>query len=298
MLPTKIKTINYQEISLLIDKEFEQIQNYTKIHKLNFDFVFAKSKNAMIPGTIISNKLSIPCFSFIYPRESSIEDIELLIPKNIDKKKKYNALLVFNILYDEEQIKIIKEFFKSKYSNIKIHILTLFSNIKLSYDLCLLTSNVFFQTPWELHSLTPEASLDRLLLDKKITNEENYNYIGLCDDNCKELLEQSFLFNINKSRIAIFDNNIALSSSLVSNLDLHNNLTMLDFQNKYNKIIQSKNDMILKYGLTHFIETNIFQAILLAEKNSVCKILYFDEKKLHHIYSFECKSEEFKNLLN
>ena len=87
MLPTKIKTINYQEISLLIDKEFEQIQNYTKTHKLNFDFVFAKSKNAMIPGTIISNKLSIPCFSFIYPRESSIEDIELLIPKNIDKKK-------------------------------------------------------------------------------------------------------------------------------------------------------------------------------------------------------------------
>ena len=56
--------------------------------------------------------------------------------------------------------------------------------------------------------------------------------------------------------------------------------------------------MILKYGLTHFIETNIFQAILLAEKNSVCKILYFDEKKLHHIYSFECKSEDFKNLLN
>ena len=47
---------------------------------------------------------------------------------------------------------------------------------------------------------------------------------------------------------------------------------MLDFQNKYNKIIQSKNDMILKYGLTHFIETNIFQAILVTQTHTITDI--------------------------
>lgn len=307
MLPIKVFQIDYQDFGNLVWNHFELIENYQTENHIKFHGVVAKLRNGTIPGAIIANHFFLPMGVLNAPRQTKYDNYELFLPNELTIKmqnEKINLLYIDAICGTGETLKEIKNFFTNNYSN-KINLYTYSTLVdnkaKTKPDICGLNHSNYFQPPWEWRSFTPQTHLDRLATNDIKSSEENYYALGFSSNSCKSIFEQSLGKKIIGEWIEIFDQesliNHLLSSSKVSNIESSfENLTIELCKTKFLPLINEKTKFIQTNGLTHFIENDLAQAIVLAEKSPICQIILFDGKNLIKINSKTIKQENLISL--
>ncbi len=305
MLPTKVLQMDYQGFGNLVWDHFDLIEKFQDENHIKFQGVVSKLRNGTIPGSIIANHLGIPMGVINAPRQKSYEFYELFLPKEIRLlESPIELLYVDSICGTGETLSNINQYFQNKYNeNIKLTSYATLVDIKskIKPDICGLVHSNFFQPPWEWRAFTPETHLDRLMNNDIKSSQENYHAIGICSNQCKDSIDQYLGQKLIGHWIEIFDADGLLrktkSASGISSLDIpKNQLSLTLCKTKFLSFINEKIEFIQNNGLTHFIETDISQAILLSEKTPVCHILFFDGENLIKIYGREMSKKSFISL--
>lgn len=306
MLPTKVTQYDYQDVANIVWNSLDEIKNYQASNQVEFIGVISKIRNGMIAGSIISNELGLSLGSYSRPRDYTNIEKEVFIPKEI--LEKYNEqenpyiLLVDSIGGTGNTILEAKEFIKKQYPKLNIVSYVAITSSKASkdIDICGLVIDSFIQPPWEWKSYTTQTHLDRLLNgDTKSSTEIDYS-LGYSCQRCKD----SFLLSLNADFTPkweiVFDlldiqRNLP-SASGVGNIEVPDFLTFEEARGKYKQLIEEKKKFIFTNGLTHYIEDDWVQAIILSSICPATHVLYFDNKELNKIYAKKIDVEKFVSL--
>jgi len=294
MLPVKVLQMDYQDFGNLVWDHFELIENFQLEKKIKFDGVIAKLRNGTIPGSIISNHFSIPMGVLNAPRKTNFENYELFLPLELRAKSQNSEL---NLLYVDaicgtgETLSEVKRFFNTNYSNINLHTYSTLVDTKANNkpDISGILHTSYFQPPWEWRSFTPQTHLDRLLSNNIKASDETSYALGFSSNDCKSVFEQSLGKKLHGEWIEIFDNEgierKILSTSGISSIDLpKDGLTIELCKTRFSPLIDEKVKFITSNGLTHFIEKDWAQSLIISEKTPTCHVLFFDGKNLIKIY--------------
>ncbi len=292
MLPVKALQLDYQDFADLVWNHFELIQKFQLDNQIQFNLVIGKLRNGMIPATIVANHFRLEVATLYIPRYTPTEEIELFLPKKIQdylQNQKLNVLLIDNICGRGITLKQMKEYLAKNYPNMNVYsYCTLVDKRAICKpDIIGLEHDLFFQPPWEWRGFTYPTHLERLEQNDTKASAEDIYSVAFSSKDCQE----KYVENIDQ-KIADYDwidvfnvEHSIKSLSGVSNIEIPQNLSLADTLGKFKQYTESKVDFILKSGFTHFVEDNINQAIILSEKCPVCKIIYFDGKKIHQIKS-------------
>jgi hypoxanthine phosphoribosyltransferase len=305
MLPTKVFQIDYQGFGNLVWDHFDLIEKFQDENHIKFKGVVSKLRNGTIPGAIIANHLGIPMGVIDAPRKKNYESYELFLPKEIRLlDSPIELLYVDSICGTGETLSNVNQYFQNKYNeNIKLTSYATLVDIKSKTkpDICGLVHTKFFQPPWEWRAFTPETHLDRLMNNDIKSSQENYHAIGICSNQCKDGIEQYLGQKLIGHWIEIFDADSLLrktkSASGISSLDIpEKQISLTLCKTKFLSFINEKVEFIQNNGLTHFIETDFSQAILISEKAPICHVLFFDGEQLIKIYGREMSKKSFISL--
>lgn len=305
MLPTNVLQMDYQDFGNLVWSHFELIENFQIDNHIKFHGVIAKLRNGTIPGSIVANQLNIPMGVINAPRQKNFNDYEVFIPNEVKEQIKQgnsiNLLYVDSICGTGATLSQVNEFFNKNYNDQ----VTLYSystlvdqKAKTKPTICGLTHSSFFQPPWEWRANTPQAHLERLMNNDIKSSSENVYSFGFSSIECKSLFEQSIGQKLQGEWIEIFSvyHKKMKSSSGISNLEIPEEPISIELcKTKYAPLINKKAEFITTNGVTHFIENDCSQAIVLSEKCPVCIVIYFDGKRLTKIYG---KQFAIKNLIS
>lgn len=306
MLPTKVTQYDYQDVANIVWNSLDDILNYQKENNVEFIGVISKIRNGMIAGSIISNELCLSLGSYSRPRDYTNIEKEVFIPKEIlqkyDEQENPHILFVDSVGVTGSTTIEAKEFIKSKYPKLKIITYVAISSLIASKDIDIsgLIIDSFIQPPWEWKSYTTQTHLDRLLSgNTKSSTEKDYS-LGYSCQRCKDQFLLSLNFDFTPKWEIVFDlldiqRNLP-SASGVGNLEAPEYLTFEEARGKYKQLIEEKKKFIFTNGLTHYIEDDWVQAILLSSLCPATHILYFDGKELNKIYSKHVNKEKFIEL--
>jgi hypothetical protein len=75
-----------------------------------------------------------------------------------------------------------------------------------------------------------------------------------------------------------------MTPSRISTHVVPSNMTLIEAKTKYKNITKEKIDFINLHGLTHFIESNLEQAILLSNASPLCHILFYTDNTFYNIF--------------
>lgn len=296
MLPTKIMQLDYQDFSQIVVDSIPDILKYQEDRDISFSCVLGKLRNGCLAGSIIANQLNITMGVYYSPRKMLNFDIEHFLPQEIMVKIKANEvvhiLFVDSICGTGDTVVEVKKVMKEAYGeNVVLHTYTALcdSRSKSLVDISGLVGEVFFQPPWEWRANTPSTHLDRLLTGNVKGSTEDTYMLGYSSQHCKD----AFLMSLGKGVkikwevvFELLDTQRQLqSSSGVSTLEVPEKLTFEDARGRYSLLIDEKEKFIKTNGLTHYIENDIVQSIILAQKCPVTHVFYFDGQELNKIYS-------------
>lgn len=306
MLPTTVLQMDYQDFGNLVWSHFDLIEKFQSDNHFRFHAVVAKVRNGTIPGSIVANHFNIPMGVISAPRQKDYTGYEVFLPSEIlDNLEHYdtiNILFVDSICGTGATLKEVHKFFEENYKdkiNLYSYIPLVDERAKTKPTICGLVHSSFFQPPWEWRSFTPQAHLDRLMYHDIKSSNENFYSIGFSSLECKANFEQSIGYKIQGEWIEIFSiyHKKMKSASGISSLEIPEQPISLELcKTKYAPLISKKAEFILTNGITHFIENDCSQAIVLSEKCPVCNVLYFDGKDLIRIYGKHVSTESFISL--
>lgn len=297
MLPQHVFQLDYQDYSDIVHSHLDKIIEFEELNE-KFDLIIAKSRSGLFAASIISNYLNIPMGIIEINRtENEIDAIEredLFFPKVITKKLKNNLTVLFidSTCQTGKTLETVKDYFQINFKNFKFYSYSTLVNKESNEkpNICGMEIKEFIQPPWEWLSFTPQTHLERLETGKTKTNENGF-CVGICSEDCKEELTTFFSTKSEKTWLMTFSNPVeVMSASGISSLSLPESLSFEDAQNKYNNIIKEKTNFILLNGLTHFIETDLTQALLLSKSTPVCHIVFYNNEKFYKIYMKDLKN--------
>ncbi len=292
MLPVKALQLDYQDFADLVWNHFDLIQKFQLENNIQFNLIIGKLRNGMIPATIVANHFRLEVGCLYLPRYTPTEQIELLLPKKITEylqTQKLNVLLIDNICGRGVTLQQMKDYLKTHHPNMNVYSYCTLVDKRATCkpDIIGLEHELFFQPPWEWRGFTYPTHLERLEQnDTKASSEDTYS-LAFSSQDCQQKYIENIDGNIiEHDWIDVFniDENMK-SISGVSTIQLPHNLSMQDSLGKFKEYTERKIEFILKSGFTHFIEDNLNQAIIISEKCPVCKIIYFDGKKIHQLKS-------------
>lgn len=306
MLPTTVLQLDYQDFGSLVWNHFDLIEKFQNDNNLRFHGVVSKLRNGTIPGSIVANHFRLPMGVISAPRQVDHNNYEDFLPLEITELIKYfgtiNLLFVDSICGTGHTLSEVNEFFHKKYNgkiNIYSYSTLVDEKAKIKPNICGLVHSSFFQPPWEWKYFTPQTHLDRLMNNDIKSSDENFYSIGFSSMKCKSSFEQSVGLKIQGDWIDIFSihHKKMKSASGISSLDIPDEPISMELcKTKYSPLINKKVEFILINGLTHFIENDCSQAIVISEKCPVCNVLYFDGKNLTRIYGKHFSSEKLLSL--
>lgn len=290
MLPTKVFQLDYQDFGNLVWNDIEKIKIFAENKEIKFSAVIAKLRNGVIPGSIISNCFNIPMGVIEANRGVEPENFKLFLPSNLQENS--NILLVDSISGTGKTLADLTLFLKSKLKNINVYsyVTLVDEKSKIKPDIIGTLEKKFIQPPWEWMSFTPQSHLERLESGNIKAAKETEFFIAFSSVSCRDNVESMSGKVITSSWIKVFsnfanDNNIVQATSGISSLVKDDPLSLLSYKTKFKKIIDEKVSFILSGGISHYIEDNLQEAILISQECPVTHIFYFDGKNLHKIYA-------------
>lgn len=303
MLPTKVIQFDYQDVANLVWNSFDDIRNYQLDKNISFSGIIAKSRNGLIPGSILSNELGLPLGFYNAPRDTVLSQKEVFLSEEILRKYNTNnnmdLLFVDSISGTGDTVCAAKEYIENKYPGIRIHsYITICDKISYSkIDLTSLVTEKYIQPPWEWKSYTPQSHLDRLLAGTTKGSSEQINSLGYSSQRCKESFLLTLSTPFNPPWEIVFDlldiqRNLS-SVSGISNLQVPHFLTFEEAKGKFNQLIVEKQKFIFSNGITHYIEDDWVQAVLLSSICPTTHIIFFDGEDLVKIYAKPLNKESF-----
>lgn len=303
MLPNKVLQLDYEDISHLVEKHIDEVINYEEAHQIKFDSVLAKLRNGTISGTIIANRFQLSMSVIEMPRNTSIDNFRVFFSYEVEEKlnngQKVNLLFVDGICGTGKTLDYLKTFINNHPLKENINIVTYCTFVdayaKTKPDIIgLEVQDRFFQPPWEWRSFTPQAHLDRLEIgDIKASNEQEC-CIGFSSEKTYNLIKEYYK-NLEFDWTMIFSEAEGKSTLLsLSNEEIEAKLTLSEVITNYKNIIEQKTNFIEQNGLTHFIEDDLNQALLISEKCPVCHIVYMEGNNLFRIFSKKIDHNDFQ----
>lgn len=305
MLPNKVLQLDYEDISHLVEKHIDDITHFEQSNNIKFDSILAKLRNGTVSGSIIANRFQLSMSVIEMPRNINIENFRIFFSYDIEEKlklgKTVNILFVDGICGTGKTLDYLKTFISHHPLKSQINIITyctfVDSNAKTKPDIIgLEVQDRFFQPPWEWRSFTPQAHLDRLEIgDIKASNEQEY-CVGFSSSETFSLVEDLFGANPKFDWTMVFsepEGKTITSSGISSFENIPVKLNLSEAMTKYKSLIDQKQNFIEQNGLTHFIEEDINQALLIAEKCPVCHVIYIDDNNLFRIFAKKTTSKDF-----
>lgn len=299
MLPTKVFQLDYQDFGNLVWNDIQKIKKFSEDRHIKFNAVVAKLRNGVIPGSIISNCFNIPMGVIEANRGVEPEKFKLFLPSDLPENS--NILLVDSISGTGKTLTDLTSFLKSKLTNTNIYsYVTLVDDLsKTKPDIVGTLEKKFIQPPWEWMSFTPQSHLERLEFGNIKAAKEIEFFIAFSSYSCRDNVESMSGKKITSSWIKVFsnfanDSSIVQATSGISSLIKDEPSSLLSYKTKFKKIIDEKVSFILSGGISHYIEDNLQEAILISQECPVTHIFYFDGNNLNKIYAkksdFSCLS--------
>lgn len=278
----KLFALDYQDYANILTTDIDSIKKYLENNNLNLDIIIGKYKNGLIPATIIANNLNLEVAII-----KKTNDQFVFYKEHIDMLNIKTVLLVDSIIQSGNSITEIKNYINHLYPHITVITYAPIVNKQAlkKPDLYGITTEIQSQLPWQLNYFTPQAQLDRLENNSDKTNIKNTICIGLDSDETyaeiKPILnkDKNIWYMSFKDTTSNFN-----TTSGISTMSINKKLDLKDAQSIYKKIINEKLDFINQHGLTHFIETNLEQAICIAEKSPICNIIYYNHGSFYKFF--------------
>lgn len=302
MLPTKVFQLDYQDFSNLVWNHISKIEDYQKQNNLVFDIVISKLRNGVLTGSILANYFGIPLGVIEAPRGRAQEDFRLFWPLDLENSlKTVNLLLVDSICGTGKTLNELVNFLKSNYKNINVisYVTLVDEKAPKKPDICGELKKDYIQPPWEWISFTPQSHLQRLEAGNIKASLEQEIFVGFSSDKCKADIENTTGKLINNEWLKVFHNfanneSIAQAVSGISSINKDDPTSFISYKTKFKKIITEKVNFILSNGVSHFIENNIEEALLISQDCPVTHVFFFDGQTIHKIYSRRAKLSEIK----
>lgn len=284
----KLFALDYQDYANIVNVDITNIKNHLEKNQLKLDLIVGKYKNGLIPATIIANNLNLELAII-----QKLEQQFLFYKEHLDFSQIKTLLLVDSIVQTGESLEEIKNYIHQ--FNPDIQIITyapIVSKQALKKpDLYGLVTEKQSQLPWQLNYFTPQAQLDRLDNNSDKTSVKNTFCVGLDSDETYSEIKPILTKDNNIWYMSFKDTTASFNTtSGISTMNINKKLDMKDAQGLYKKIINEKLDFINQHGLTHFIETNLEQAICIAERSPICNIVYYSNG---HFYKFLIRKIKF-----
>lgn len=296
MLPTKVMQLDYQDFSQIVWENIANIIQYEIDNKIKFNAVLGKLRNGCLAASIVANQLQITMGVYYAPRKDLGYPVEFFLPQEVEIKIKagevVHILFVDSICGTGQTILEAKKLIADKYGkNVVLHTYCTLCDSRSQnlVDIHGLVSELFFQPPWEWRANTPSTHLDRLMTGNIKGSSENTYMLGYSSQKCKDDFLMSLAKEVKVTWEVVFDlldiQRQLQSSSGVSSLEVPDNLTFEEARGRFSLLLDEKEEFIKANGLTHYIENDCVQAILLAQRCPVAHIFYFDGQELNKIYS-------------
>ncbi len=270
VLPNHVLQMDYDSFAEFVLKDLDEISKHS------FDCVIGKLRNGIIPASIIANRLQKPMGVIEIPRDNNIAP-NIYIPQEIlSKKNKQDIVFLYvdSICSSGISLKASKQYFEQEHLKMISYATFIHENASTLPDIYTRIEKKFVQPPWEWLSYTPQAHLERLETGNIKGSTEDYYCIGFSSAICKEMIYE--IHNLD-------DNTFPWAKVYESNLE--EDFTYDEAITIYKSYITDKEQFVKDNGITHFIEHDWVQAILLSELCPVTEIIYFDGSGLHKIYS-------------
>ncbi len=268
MLPTKVKQIDYSEIEYIVEKVCEE-----KLQTVSFDCILTTSVSGTFVAGLISKKLNIPMYY-----SSNEEDF------NIDNLQK---ILLVDLVCSDNNLNSLKEKLTEIFKNKQFLTFgVLVDNTSDTLDYVGIRQDVYYLTPWNKGSYTPQTHLSRLLDESKDAFEKNQSFVGFSSRKCYETV---FLYHnkcVNISDYSIIDEDInkkITSSQINIEESTDRNLSIKDYYLRNKPYFLNKIEFINSNGITHFYEDSIRDAIILSLNCPITKIIFLDNNGLYSI---------------
>lgn len=305
MLPTKVFQLDYQDFGNLVNNDIEKIKNFLNTNFLHkpYDCVLSKLRNGMVPGSIVATTLNLPLGVIEAPRGSPITDFKVFFPTGMSDSA--HVLLVDSICGTGQTIKDLVDFLKSVKPGLTItsYCTLVDERAKIKPNICGTLEKRFIQPPWEWKSFTPQSHLARLENGSTKAADEKDFFIGFSSQNCRDNVESITGKLISNDWTTVFvnfadDKNLVQAPSKISSFTIDKNapVSLQSYRTKFKKLIDEKVDFILSNGVSHYVEDNLEEAILLSQECPVTHIVYFDGHQLHKINAKKITCDFLDNL--
>lgn len=305
MLPTKVLQLDYQDVSHMISLHIDAIIKYQNDNNIKFELILAKLRNGTISGSILANHFQLPLGVIEMPRKINPENFRAFFSFEVEDKLKdgdtVHILFVDSICGTGKTLIELEAFLASHPYKNQIKVTTYCTlvdarAIKKPDIIGLEIADRFFQPPWEWRSFTPQAHLDRLESGNiKASNEVEF-CVGFSSQKVFKLVEEHFNKNIDFDWTMIFseaDRKINTASGVSSFSNIPDKITLEEGKQKYKKLIEEKVNFVKQNGLTHYVEEDINQALLISHSCPVCHIIYLEGDNLFRVFSKEIGREDF-----
>ena len=305
MLPNKVMQLDYNKFNSFVLRDLYQIQKH------NFTYVVGKIRNGVFPASIIANKCNKELFFLSIPKnnkniefqdidslshvenkernnDSNIGEPQLLIPNylfNDIKAEETTLLLVDSICGTGETLLTGKKYLESLGYNVITYATLVDLNTKYKPDIYGLLDDKFFQPPWESRSFTPQSHLERLA-ESKSNILDAYSCIGFSSRLCQLNFFDTYNLKVDIPYMKVFSESDGNQSDF----------TYKEANTVYKNFMEEKANYIKNNGITHFIESDWVQSIILSEKCPITEIIYFSGEDLHRQIGVRVDIKEIINL--
>lgn len=307
MLPNKVLQLDYQDIAHLLEKHTDAIIEFEQENNFKFDLILAKLRNGAMSGSILANRFQLPMGVVEMPRNTSPNQFRMFLSHDIEDKlkqgKHIHLLFVDGICGTGRTLEELKIFLNTYQYKDQINVVTyctlVDASAKTKPDIIgLEVADRFFQPPWEWRSFTPQAHLDRLEIGHIKASNELECCVGFSSQEVLQLVEEYFERDISFDWTMVFNENEAktnTTSGISSFETIPPRMTLDECLHKYKQVIAQKAHFIEQNGLTHFIEEDLNQALLISEMCPVCHIIYIEKNSLYRIFAKETTKFDFQS---
>lgn len=299
MLPLNAKQISYQDVGDTVWKHKQIIEKYAQENGISFDLIISKLRNGIHSGSIISTYLRLP-FGVVEVNPAD-GTTSILWPTDVNRNRELNILAVDTVSNSGTSLQDMVAGILKEQPNAKVHTYATFVAAKSVYRPSIQGEIIaeYIQTPWEWLSYTPSSHLERLENNNDSIFSGNHNFVAISSQEALDKLEILADKKISNHSIMVYQNyaankNVARSQSGLSTLDvnLYRNKGIDVYFGPLKRVIEDKVLFITKNGVTHFIEDNLEEAVVIAQKCPVTHVLYIEKQHLIRIsdYKYDLKN--------
>jgi hypothetical protein len=267
MLPTKVKQLEYLEIQNIINVVCEE-----KLIHLNFDCVFTESVSGTFVASLLSKRLGVP---MLFRQDKEYNQLE-----------NYNKVLLVDLISHDNNLNSLKLLLCEKFKKDYLTFGVLSDNTDTIIDFYGIKNDLYYLTPWNQGSYTPQSHLSRLLDNSKHSFERNQVFYGFSSKKCLESLVLYHNKNYNISEISIFDEEVhkKISSSQINISDTSDTtLSIKEYYLKNKPYFTNKIDFIKNNGITDFYDESLQDSIIISSHCPITKIYFVDKNGVYHI---------------